>query len=87
MINAQTDSVFWIAPPEVTMGSNQLDRPVLLWISSLLEPTQVTISQPSNTHFIPILITLQPNTIQSVDLTDQINFLETYPPNTVKNSG
>lgn len=84
---AQTDTEFWFAPPEFSQSSNNFDRPILLNIASTNYVTQVTIFQPANNQFVPINITLQPNSVQSIDITDRIELLETKPANTVLNSG
>lgn len=84
---AQTDTEFWFAPPEFSQSSNNLDRPIHLTVVSTNYVTQVTVFQPANNQFVPINITLQPNSIQSIDLTERIEFLETKPANTVLNTG
>lgn len=84
---AQMDTEFWFAPPEFTQGSNYLDRPIKLKLASTKYVTQVSISQPANNQFVPINVTLQPNSVQYVDLTQRIAYLETTPPNTVLNTG
>ena len=72
---AQMDTEFWFAPPEFTQGSNYLDRPIKLKLASTKYVTQVSISQPANNQFVPINITLQPNSVQYVDLTQRITYL------------
>ncbi len=84
---AQVDSLFWFAPPEVSSGNGAEDAPVYLWISSLSQPVVVTISQPANTLFVPIVVSLAPNSTQQIDLTDRLGYLETQPANTIKTTG
>jgi gliding motility-associated-like protein len=84
---AQVDSLFWFAPPEVSAGSGVDDAPVYLWISSLSQPVVVTITQPANSQFVPIVVSLGANSTQQIDLTDRLDFLETKPANTIRSTG
>ena len=86
---AQVDSIFWFAVPEISAsgGSQQLDRPIFLRISSMSESAQVTISQPANPSFKPIQLTLAANSTQSLDVTAYIEQIESKPRNTILNKG
>jgi len=82
---AQTDSEFWFVAPEVSSGHT--DNPVVLRISAFSEATDVQISMPANAAFVPIQITITPNTSQTVQLTPFKETIENKPANTVLNKG
>ena len=70
---AQIDSSFWFAAPELQIAHG--DDPIFLRMTSLDKPVTITISQPANQDFEPIVVTIPANSTQSVDLTpykDQI---------------
>lgn len=81
---AQTDTTFWFVAPEVIFDHG--DRPIVLRITAQ-SGANVTISQPANLAFVPINITLPPNTTQTVDLTAWIDDIENKPANQVLNKG
>lgn len=86
---AQSGTDFWLAPPEVTSG-HVTDNPVMLRIATGANPATVTISQPANPGFnggTPIVLTMAANTAQTVDLSAELNNLETRPSNTILNTG
>lgn len=80
---AQTDTEFWFAAPEVMQhtGSN-LDRPILLRITTYSAPATVTITIPSASSTLGTLL-IPANSFQSFDLTTWIGILECVTPNTV----
>lgn len=82
---AQADTKFWFAAPEVT--ALHADRPIFLQIASLSKETKVTISQPANVSFVPIIVDLEPNQLESVDLTNFIDQIENSDTNKVTNKG
>ncbi len=86
--SAQTDTLFWFAAPEVsnTLPYN-LDRPILLHITTYTQATTVTISQPAGGGMPLQTITIPANSTQNVDLTTWIDFIENKPANTVLNYG
>lgn len=86
---AQSGTDFWLAPPEITSG-HVTDNPIMLRIATGANPATVTISQPANAGFnggTPIVLTMPANTAQTVDLSAELNNLETRPSNTVLNTG
>jgi gliding motility-associated-like protein len=85
----QTDTKFWFAPPQVINqpGNIHTNFPLFLRVTAFDVATNVTISQPANPSFTPINIALAANTSYSVDLTAQVDFLETKPANTQLNTG
>jgi len=84
---AQFDTLFWFAAPEVAQADRNFDRPIYIWLSSSNTPSQVTITQPANSSFAPIVVNLAANTTQYVDLTPWIEQIETKPPNQALNYG
>ncbi|MGY6562799.1 MAG: PKD domain-containing protein [Luteibaculaceae bacterium] len=82
---SQTDTEFWFAAPEVTNSHG--DRPIAFRLTTLNEPAQVTISQPANNGFAPIVINMPANSFQTVDLTGRIDMVETRPFGVVRNTG
>ncbi|MCS7003697.1 MAG: gliding motility-associated C-terminal domain-containing protein [Cytophagales bacterium] len=95
---AQTGTEFWFVVPEVISSSDATnrgrtaleglhgDRPGVIRLSSLNQPTTVTISRPANPSFKPRIINLgafetRTDTIQDID------DAENWPPNTVLNKG
>jgi len=84
--NAQSDTEFWFAGPDVSSDYGY-DRPIILWISSFQQPCKVVISLPALGSFVPKTYTLLPNTTISVDLTNWIDNIECKPGNTINNGG
>ena len=87
LIRAQTDTLFWFAAPEVTIGSAIFDRPIKLRITSYSQASVVTISQPASGTFPAQIVNIPSNSLVSVDLTTWINSIENKPPNTILNYG
>src|SRR6187549_534752 len=84
--NAQTDTLFWFAAPEITSGGQSLDRPILLRITAYSKASIVTISQPANPAFL--LKSIVPkDSLVSFDLTQWIDSIENKPANTILNFG
>lgn len=81
----QTDTDFWFVAPEVT--SNHGDSPILLRISALTVASQVTVSQPANASFVPIVITISPNSTSTIDLSLFQNLIENEPADQILNKG
>jgi gliding motility-associated-like protein len=82
---AQTDTDFWFVAPEVTSGHG--DNPILLRISALSTASQVTITQPANAAFAPIVVTISPNSTSTIDLSPFQNLVENQPADQVLNKG
>ena len=81
----QKGTEFWFVAPEVTSGYS--DRPIYLRISSYDAAASVTISQPANSAFTPLSISLGTYQTQSINLTSSISSIENTPANTVLNYG
>jgi gliding motility-associated-like protein len=93
-VSAQIDQEFWFAPPDLTQGTQSeingnayRDRPIQLVISTLTDAAQVTIWQPANLSFTPIVVNLNASSTTNVNLTPWINQIETRFPDSVMNTG
>jgi gliding motility-associated-like protein len=85
---AQTDTLFWFAPPEVSQdGVNEFDRPIILRISAISQAATVTVALPANPSFTPISINISSGSTNSIDLTPWIDLIESKPPNMILNTG
>ena len=83
--SAQTDTTFWFGAPDLQQAHG--DRPIFLRISTQNTASVVTISQPANASFTPIILNIAANSSNSLDLTTYITQLENVTPNTVSNKG
>jgi len=84
---AQTDTEFWFAAPEVSIHNSTFDRPIIVRLTAYNQPSTVTISQPANPGFNPIVVNLPANSSNSIDLTNWIDQIENKPPDVVLNYG
>ncbi len=82
---AQTDTEFWFAAPAITPGHE--NKPIVLRMTSYSKPAIVTISQPANPAFEPIIINLNSNSTVTRDITSYLNSIETKPSGTIVNTG
>lgn len=83
--NAQTDTKFWFAAPDLQQSHG--DRPIFLRMAASKLSATVTISIPANPGFNPIPISIAANSSQSVDLTAFIGLIENAAPNVVHQKG
>ncbi len=81
----QIDKTFWFAVPEATSGHG--DAPVSLRMAAFGQPATVTISQPANPAFVPIISNIPANSATAVDLTPFLASLENIPGDAVLNKG
>jgi gliding motility-associated-like protein len=85
---AQTDTYFWFVVPEVSSNaSSNGDRPISLTLTAGSALSYVTIYQPANPSFTPIVVGVAANFSLKVDLTSFIDSLENKPANTILNRG
>lgn len=84
-LRAQIDKEFWFVAPEVSQ--NHGDKPIILRFNTLNEAASITVSQPANASFAPIVINISANSSDSIDLTPYILAVENTPANTVLNYG
>ncbi len=82
---AQQDTIFWFAPPEVSASSG--DNPIYVRVLSYDSPATVTLSQPANGAFVPIVLTLTANDLDSINLTPFLASVESPAANVVANNG
>ena len=82
---AQTDTEFWFAAPAVTPGHE--NKPIVFRFTSYDKPAVITISQPANPSFIPIVINVSSNSTVTKDVTTNLAAIETKPSGTVVNAG
>jgi gliding motility-associated-like protein len=82
---SQTDTEFWFAAPAITPGHE--NTPIVFRITSYNQPAVVTISEPANPSFSPIVINLNANSTITQDITAFINSVESKPSGTVLNYG
>ena len=83
--DAQQDTVFWFAAPEISTSVG--DNPVHLRLLSYDLPATVTINQPANAAFIPIVVSLSANSNDSVDLTPFLADVESPAADVVSANG
>lgn len=84
-VRAQKDTLFWFVAPEATSAHG--DAPVYFRLSSFGSNADVTIDQPANPGFVPIQVSIAPNSSQTVDLTPFLATTENTPPDQVLNYG
>lgn len=84
-INAQTDTRFWFAAPEVSSMNG--DEPVLMRVSTLDKPARVTISIPANPDFEPISRFVKANYTETFNLTEFLEEIENKPADMVLKKG
>ncbi|MDP1622987.1 MAG: PKD domain-containing protein, partial [Bacteroidales bacterium] len=91
----QNNYEYWFAAPAVTQQTippsplnwANLNRPIKLFITTAEGPATVTIDQPANPTFVPIIKTVNNDSAREVDLTPFIDSIENKPANTVLNRG
>jgi gliding motility-associated-like protein len=81
----QIDTIFWFAAPEIAASTG--DSPVGFRLLSYDQPSTVTVSQPANPGFVPIVVTLPASSVQTIDLTPFLSATESPAANTVSNNG
>ena len=82
---AQADTAFWFAAPRVT--PSHANKPIVMRFATYGQPATITISEPANALFVPYSFTLSANSATTKDLTDQIQYIENTPENSVLNYG
>jgi gliding motility-associated-like protein len=86
--NAQSGTDFWFAPPFVTHVHNAPGGvPIYLLLSSMGAASTVTVSQPANGGFAPIVVTIAAGKSKRIDLSAFQSQLETHPTNSILNTG
>lgn len=86
--NGQSGNEFWFAPPDVTFSHNPPGGvPIYLNLSTYSQPATVTIDQPANPGFTPIVVNIPANSSRQEDLSAFVASLETAPTNSVLTTG
>jgi len=91
---AQIDQEFWFGAPDLTQGTQGeingnafRDRPIQVVVSTLTDPAQITLWQPANLSFAPIVVNLAASSTQTINLTNWLNQIETREVDSVMNTG
>ncbi|UKN02992.1 PKD domain-containing protein [Paracrocinitomix mangrovi] len=82
---AQQDTIFWFAAPDISSGAG--DTPVHLRLLSYDQAATVTISQPANGGFTPIVVNIPANSVSNVDLSSFLADIESPAADVVSNTG
>lgn len=82
---AQQDSLFWFVAPDVAASHG--DSPIYLRVSTLSNPSSVTVSMPSRPAFTPMSINIPANNVGTIDLTPFKSIIENAPPDVVNDNG
>ena len=65
--NSQIDTDFWFAAPEVSSAVGE--SPIYLRFITYSSPATITISEPAFGAFVPIVLSMPANSVDSVNLT------------------
>lgn len=80
---SQTDTLFWFAAPDISSihGTAPQNGTPLYFHITAESHTTVTISQPANINFTPVVISMSENESRQIRLTDllDIDQIENYP--------
>jgi gliding motility-associated-like protein len=82
---SQQDTLFWFAAPDMSSGAGE--APIQLKVMSYDLPANITITQPANGGFVPIVVSLVANSTQSIDLSAFLAQIESPSANTVNSNG
>lgn len=82
---SQQDTVFWFAAPDVSSAVN--DNPIYLRFLSYDTPATITVSQPANGTFVPLVVNLAANSNDSINLTPYIADVESPGADIVATNG
>lgn len=85
--NAQTDTTFWFAAPEISIHSSTFDRPIYLRITTYSQAATVTVSQPAGAGMPNQVLNIPGSSTQLIDLTNWIDVIENKPSNATLNYG
>ena len=94
-IFAQTDHEFWFAAPAVTHQTvhpsaftyTDMNKPVIISVTTAEGPAIVKVEQPANPLFTPIIKVVNNDSAREFNLTPFISSIENTPANTVLNQG
>ncbi|MFM2306816.1 MAG: hypothetical protein RLZZ367_1485 [Bacteroidota bacterium] len=84
---AQTDTLFWFAAPEVSISTLTFDRPIVVRLTTGGQAATVTISQPAGGGMPAQVVNVAANSTQTVDLSTWIDVIENKPADVNLNYG
>ncbi|MBI3136859.1 MAG: gliding motility-associated C-terminal domain-containing protein [Bacteroidetes bacterium] len=82
---AQQDTVFWFAAPDISSAEGQ--SPIYLKFQSYSSPSTITVTQPANGAFTPIVVNLAANDNDSINLTPFLAQVESPAANVIATTG
>lgn len=82
---SQQDTIFWFAAPDISNGEGQ--SPIYLKFQSYSLPSTVTVSQPANVGFVPIVVSLSAFDNDSINLTPFLAQIESPAANVITTTG
>jgi gliding motility-associated-like protein len=82
---AQQDNLFYFAAPDIS--SSQGENPISLKLLSYDDAATVTISQPANGGFTPIVVNLAANSVSTVDLSAFLADIESPSADNINSNG
>lgn len=84
---SQIDTAFWFSAPDVSSSVSQGDVPIYIRCVTYADPAIITISQPANGAFTPIVFSIPANSVDSINLTFYLSSIENTTANVVNNKG
>ncbi len=84
---SQVDTAFWFAAPDISSAASQGDLPVFLRFVTYSNPTVVTVSQPANGSFTPIVLSIPANSVDSINMTFYLASIENTTADVAANKG
>lgn len=82
---SQQDTVFWFSAPDISSAEGQ--SPIYLRFQSYSSPATITVTQPANGAFVPVVLNLTANDADSINLTPFIASVESPSANTINTTG
>jgi gliding motility-associated-like protein len=82
---AQQDTIFWFAAPDISSAEGE--SPIYLKFQSYGSPATITVNQPANGAFVPIVVNLAAFDNDSINLTPFIGMIEPPTANVIDNTG
>ena len=84
-LRAQTDTVFWFAPPDLEINHQQI--PIRLCFTTYGSAATITVEQPTNSAFPTTIFTVPADSFYVLDVSNWVDDIESKPANTVLNRG
>lgn len=82
---AQTDTVFWFAPPDLSDSFGE--TPVRLVFHTYDQPANITVEQPANSLFPTTTLTMAANSVSTYNPPMPVSMIETTPTDTILDRG